>query len=175
MLELKKIDVGHTFQVIGNIAVVAGIAFLALEVHESTTATRAGVIDNFQNRWFELDQSLQSEEFSRAWAKAIENPEELTTAEILQVNGYLWAFYDHVDTLRIMTNLGVSIEPGHTVGLVIGINAPHFFGNEYARAWFAENRRRMHPEIRDLIDSRIDDVAGQNRQFVENVREHMRE
>lgn len=171
----NKINIGQALQGIGNIGVILGIAFLAVEVRESTKATRAGVIDNYQNRWVELDLSLQNAALAGAWAKAIEHPEELTTAEILQLNGYMWSFYDHLETLRIMTDLGVSIEPGHTVELVIRINAHHFFGNEYGQAWFAENRTRMHPLISNLIDSRMDAVAGQNREFIENIRTHIRE
>ena len=47
-----------------------------------------------------MDMSWQDAEFAEAWAKAMENNEELTRSEMIQVSGHLWAFIDQLNSAR---------------------------------------------------------------------------
>lgn len=69
--------------------------------------TNAEMLTNYQNRWIELDISMQDAEFAGAWAKAIESPDELTTSEMIQVGGFLWAFVDLINLHHRLWQIGV--------------------------------------------------------------------
>ena len=77
-----------------NLGVLAGIMLVAFEINQANLTTRAEMISGFQDRWIAMDMSWQDAEFAAAWAKAIENPEELSISEMIQVSGHIWAFLD---------------------------------------------------------------------------------
>ena len=104
----------------------------------------------------------QSEDLAQAWARAIENPEALTIAEMIQLSGFLWSFLDQLDASRVWWDLEVSREPLPSMADNISYNAGVFFGNEFSQAWWVERGSEIHPEIAALIDQEIENAASNN-------------
>ncbi|NIV18643.1 MAG: hypothetical protein GWN47_09635 [Woeseiaceae bacterium] len=142
-----------------NLGVLAGIMLVAFEINQANLTTRAEMISGFQDRWIAMDMSWQDAEFAAAWSKAIENPEELSLSEMIQVSGHIWAFLDQVNSSRRLWALGVMAEPMAPTDLIIANNAAIFFGNEFAQSWWTENKSRMNPEIVMLMDPVIQDIS----------------
>lgn len=61
-----------------NLGVLAGIILVAFEINQASRTSNAEMIDSFQDRWIAMDMSWQDAEFAAAWAKAMDNPEELS-------------------------------------------------------------------------------------------------
>ena len=80
-----------------NVGVLIGLILVVLEINQATVTTKAEMLTSYQNRWVELDHSMQDADFAQAWAKAIESPDQMTTAEMIQVGGLLWAFIDQLN------------------------------------------------------------------------------
>jgi hypothetical protein len=139
-----------------NLGVLAGLILVAFEINQATLTTRADMISNFQDRWVAMDMSWQDAEFAAAWAKAMENSEELSRSEMIQVSGHLWAFIDHVNSNRRLWELGVFDESMVTPATIISGNANIFFGNEFAQLWWEENKKDFNPELVMLIDAEIE-------------------
>ncbi len=90
-----------------SLGVLAGIILLAYEINQATLTTRAEIINNHSDRWVTIDLSWQDREFAAAWAKAMEDPKELTLTEMIQLNGFMWSYFDHIGTNRVLWELGI--------------------------------------------------------------------
>ena len=113
-----------------NLGVLAGIALLVYEINQATLTTRAEMVSSHQDRWVNLDLSWQDAEFANTWATALEAPEELSTAQMIQLNGFMWAFFDHVATTRLLWNLGILDRPSIDSSLAQDVDQQEGVGNE---------------------------------------------
>lgn len=145
---------------VANLGVVAGIILLAYEVNQATLTTQADMISSHQDRWVSLDLSWQDRDFAAAWAKAMEDPEQLTITEMIQLNGFMWSYFDHIGTARVLWELGVFDDRVATVEEIISENAYIFFGNRFARAWLEENRRALAPQTVEIVDRELSKVTA---------------
>ena len=79
-------------ELIGIAAIVASLVFVGMQMQQDRVHARAELgADSFSNL-ASISLEMTSDEFAPIFARAIEEPGELTTAERLQVNGYLEAF-----------------------------------------------------------------------------------
>ena len=67
-------------------------------------------------------------------AKSIENPTELTLAELHVMDFYLVGAVNELRRLEVLANLGLDI------GVDIEEIQPFFFGSPFAQAWYEEFR-----------------------------------
>jgi len=154
-----------------NLGVLMGITLVAYEINQATVTTRAEMISSYQDRWVTIDLSWQSEDLASAWAKAIESPEDLTLTEMIQLNGFMWSYIDHVSTNRLLWDLGVFEEPQGTIEDIYLTNAALFFGNKFTQSWLAENRVELNPRTTAAIDRALETVAtGQNLDFYKRIK-----
>ena len=170
-------DKGTKWLTLGaNLGVLAGLMLVAFEINQASLTTRADMISNFQDRWITMDMSWQEAEFAEAWAKAMENSEELTRSEMIQVSGHLWAFIDQLNSARRLWALGVFAEPMATPAQIISGNAKVFFGNEFAQSWWIERREEFNPELAMLMDAEIEKISTtHNFEYYERLRPGVRD
>lgn len=174
--KLKKLGFGQIVEIIANLAVLAGILLVAFEINQANLTTRAELVSSFQDRWVALDLSWQNHDFASAWAKAIEAPEELTLAEMNQLNGLMWSYIDHISTSRILWELGIFDETDPSIDELISQNVPLFFGNRFAQAWWAENILPIDSQTTELINREIENLSvNTNLDFYNRVRARIRE
>ena len=108
---MKAGKIGEWLQVIGSFGVIFGLILVALQIQQNTVLVRAELVSNASDAWINIDASKQSENFASVLAKSIVNPQELTTAEILELDGYLFTYIDQLDRDRDLYNLGVFDTP----------------------------------------------------------------
>jgi len=142
-----------------NFGVLAGIALLVFEINQATLTTRAEMVSSHQDRWVAMDLSWQDAEFAATWATALETPGELTTAQMIQLNGFMWSFFDHVGTNRVLWELGVLNRPLQTTDEIIAENAYIFLGNRYSRAWVEEHRHVLSEQVLRTMDAVRDSIS----------------
>jgi len=167
---MKKIDLGNAIAIATNLGVIIGVVFLAFEIRLSTLTARGEMISSFQDRWVAIGSSWQNEDFAEALAAAIDTPDELTTAEMIQVTGSLYTFIDQLFTNKLLWDLGVFRAPQPTNEEIIQGNIDVFFGNEFARAWWAEQQATIDPEIVRLINLHLSNQSIQNAEVFNRVR-----
>jgi hypothetical protein len=143
-----------------NLGVLAGIMLLAYEINQATLTTRAEMISSHSDRWVTIDLSWQDREFAAAWAKAMEDPKELTLTEMIQLNGFMWSYFDHLGTSRRLWELGILDDLSETPEEVISDNSYIFFGNKFSRAWLEENRENIGPRTMEIVDQVLSKVTA---------------
>ncbi len=110
------------------------------------------MVSSHQDRWVAIDLSWQDREFAAAWAKAMEDPMELTLTEMIQLNGFMWAYFDHIDTISKLWDLGILDDLTATPEEIISSNTYIFFGNKFSQAWLKENRKNLNPRTIEIVD-----------------------
>ena len=139
----------------GNLGILVGLLLVALELNQATVTARAEMATSFQDRWVDMDISWQDASFSETWAKSLTRPTELTTSEMLQMNGFMWTFGDHVASYRLLWDLGIFVPPQDSYEAVVRDVADIYFGSSYGRAWYEENKSSFHPVAVEILDEEI--------------------
>ena len=138
-------------ELIGIVAIVASLVFVGMQMQQDRVHARAELgADSFSNL-ATLSIELTSTEFATTFANAIERPEELTTAEKLQVNGYLEAFTYLVIRDCYLKERGVFVE----CEIIVREYGQRFFGNHYAQSWWKSQRPGDLSFMPGWVDSAI--------------------
>ena len=143
-----------------SIGVLAGIILLAYEINQATLTTRAEIINSYQDRWVTIDLSWQDREIAAALAKALEDPNELTLTEMIQLNGFMWSYFDHIDSNRLLWTLGILDDRSQTPEQIIYNNAYMFLGNKFSQAWVEENRENLGGRTMEIVDQVLNEVTA---------------
>jgi len=129
---LKDTNWKDVAELIGIAAIVASLVFVGMQMRQDRVHARAELgADSFSNL-ASLSLELTSDELAPVFAKAVEQPDELTTAEKLQVNGYLEAFTYLILRDCYLKEREVFVE----CNIIVREYGPRFFGNQYAQSWW---------------------------------------
>jgi len=170
---MKASKVGEWLQVIGSFGVLAGLILVAIQIQQNTVLVRAELLSNASDAWISIDASKQSERFAIVLAKSIVKPQELTAEEILELDGYLFTYIDQLDRDSDLYDMGVFDTPPES--LVRG-SLYDYFGNEFARAWWAETKWKFDPEIVDVIDRELESISvSQDIDYLERIKARLRD
>ncbi len=168
---MKASKISEWLQVIGSFGVLAGLILVALQIQQNTVLVRAELVSNASDAWINIDASKQSENFASVLAKSIVNPQELTTAEILELDGYLFTYIDQLDRDRDLYDLGVFDTPPEA--LVRG-SLSDYFGNEFARAWWVETKWKFALDIVEAIDREMENISvSQDIDYIERIKSRL--
>lgn len=133
---MKKISWNDIAELIGISAIVASLVFVGMQMQQERLHARAELgADSFSNL-ASLSLRMTSQEFAPVFAKAIEEPGELTAAERLQVNGYLEAFTYLILRDCYLKERKVFVE----CEVIVREYGPRFFGNHYAQSWWKDQK-----------------------------------
>jgi hypothetical protein len=152
---MKSTNWKEVAELIGIVAIVASLVFVGMQMQQDRVHARAELgAESFANL-ASMSLELTSAEFATAFAKTIEKPGELTTAEKLQVNGYLDAFTYLVLRDCYLKERGVFVE----CEIIVREYGPKFFGNHYAQSWWRlqdPNNLAFLPNWVDAVITGID-------------------
>ena len=85
-MKLDKLNPWLNF--VGNIAILVGLIAVAIEIRDSSTATRAQELGAMTDLNIERNFTMMSPELSSIYVKSLQNPSDLTAAEIWSMNNY---------------------------------------------------------------------------------------
>jgi hypothetical protein len=120
---------------VGFLALIASLLFLGLQVRQDHKIARAELDTVMGERSASLLEMKTSGEFSTTWAKMLEQPDELSTAEVIRLNSFLQSVREtfFMDCLLVARDIFDECEN------YARSHIPLFFGNKYAKAWWANN------------------------------------
>jgi len=144
----------QSLELIGIAAVVASLIFVGLQVRQDRELMRADLAaQSFDNiAYLRLIQA--DPEFARTYAKMLEQPENLTVDEMIQVNSVLDAASYFISRECYLTDRNVFSE---CRGIVRGL-ARQYFGNRYAQSWWRINQAQRRNEDFELNPDWIDSI-----------------
>ena len=146
--------------------ILAGLILVGVQINQNSDLTRAALFSQYQDSWVSLDQSLQSENFAATKAKVLDTPNELTTAEMLEMHGYMFTFVDQLHRVDGLQKMGV-FPADFRQSLVAAIQDG--FGNSYARAWWEVTKGGAAPEVVFLVDEVLAQMSANS--DLDNIRQ----
>jgi len=143
---------------VGIIAIVASLIFVGLELQQDRQLTRAQLGSNANEFMAQVDLGMNSPDVGLVWAKMLQNPQDLTVAEMVQIDGILRSTYTMMLRECYLVLMGVFSECETLVGVV----ASNYFSNEYAQAWWRHANKPGDYDSSDVIGEVITslDVSG---------------
>ena len=165
---MTVLEWGAIGELIGGIAIIVSLVYVGYQVRQNTILVRAELNSNALDSWIDIDASKQSESFASTLAKSIENPQELTAAEILELDGYLFTYIDQLVRDRDLYNLGIFDRP---LKLIVRGSLSDYFGNKFARAWWAETKWKHRQDIVEIIDREMETISvNQDIDYIEQIK-----
>ena len=139
-------------QIAGNFSVVAGLVLVAYQINQSAYFVRAELGMHGTERYLMADQIVADTGFAEVWAKSYEHPEDLTLADMIQLEAYLTSLLGNLDGDNWLWEL--QIYEG-----TVDENIPHIAnilgGNKFAMAWWDESKTDYVPEIVSKLDQHL--------------------
>ena len=86
---MESSKLGNWLQVGANIAILAGLILVGVQINQNTELTRLGFYSSEETDYLSMGAMQSGDTLAGAWAKAIDDPESLSTAEMVQLDGYL--------------------------------------------------------------------------------------
>lgn len=140
-------------ELVGIAAIVASLVFVGLQMKQDHVFARSELGAGSFESLASLRQEMMAPEFATTYAKMLEQPGQLTTAEQLQVNAYLDAAKLLIIRECYLVERGIFTE----CTVIVREYGPYFFGNSYAQSWW----RLQSPESLEFLDSWVDDeISG---------------
>jgi hypothetical protein len=152
-------------------AVGALIALLAVgyEIRQSNRiALQEATSANWTN-WINFMGYKMESGISATLAKSMQNPEELSLTEKIDLDAYLQQFtYVYHHDYAVLGWGDAKLAESILVDLQN--EAGDIFGSRFSRAWFQENRNWMFPEIAEVIQQEIDEnPLGSDMDYYERI------
>jgi len=153
-MEINKYN--KWIQLGANVGILAGLFLVGLQIQQNSELTRAALFSDYQDTWTSINNTMQSEFFAEAMAAAVEDPENLSVSQMVELRGYMYSIMEQFTRSISLYQLGVfQIDPAVSIGTRVN----DVFGNRYAQAWWAENRLNWSLPIRNIIDDEIPKVS----------------
>jgi len=150
---MKKIDLGQTIAILANIGVIAGIAFLAVEIRQNTrivqAQTRAQIASESADH---LMRRAENGELAEIATRA-ENGDELSQAEEQRLFNLFQSRFRRWENIHFQYRSGLYSEEESTGNLRAWGGA---LSNEAARRHWERQRDSFSPEFRRDIDQLIE-------------------
>ena len=119
----------------GLLAIVASLVFVGLQIRQDYLIARAEVLAGTAERSAELLEIRTRPEFAGTWAKMLERPEDLSAAEIVQIDSFLRIAKESFYRECVLEEMGlIPACKGY-----VGSHVLHYFGNSHAINWWKEN------------------------------------
>ena len=153
---MKKLDLGQAVGILANLGVIAGIAFLAIELNQNNELLRAEAEYNYrQNRLNNRERIIEDAEYAAMWSKASRN-ESLDDIEDLRLRTHIeetilswqWEFGQLVDGNRPETR--DEIARRYRIPLSSGSG----FGARFPEVW-SYFRLQLRSDFVDFVEQEV--------------------
>jgi hypothetical protein len=166
-------DWKSSLELVGTIGLIAGLVLVAIQIHQNSVLVRAELSSNRHDAWIEIDSAKRSDNFSRVLSKAIEDPVNLSLADMIAMEGYLLNFLAQLDREYVLAELkSFQSDPNKTVKE----NVELYMGNQFAQAWWSVQKsdKLWSNQMIEAIDSELGKLSvTRDAEYYESIKSRM--
>ena len=151
---MKSTNWKDVAELVGIVAIVASLVFVGLEMRQDHTVARSELGAGSFESLASLRQEMMEREFAATYTKMLEQPEQLTTTEQLQINAYLDAVKFLIIRECYLYERGIFTE----CEIFVHEYGSYFFGNSYAQTWWRLQSPEKLSFLPDWVDRQISDI-----------------
>jgi len=104
-MKLEKLNAWLTFS--GNIAILAGLVALAIEIRGNTAAVRAQELGAIQEQAQARQMASLDPDFAEAYVRALYSPAEVTLEELVRLVAYVFHYISNLERTYQAYNDGI--------------------------------------------------------------------
>ncbi len=141
-------------QVSANIGIVLGLVLVGVQLKQNSDLTRIQLLYEESNRVIEFEYQLVGEEGAAVWAKSIEDPQNLTLAEVRIMEAMLWSFIEQLRGTHRLAELGLLEEADWRNRLENEV--AFYLSDPYSRAWwnnYGVENEALPQNFRDAVNA----------------------
>ncbi len=153
-----------------NLAVLAGIVLILMQLTQNTEHLRLQLVDQINSRLYENNRALLGEDPVEAIEKSVLEPESMTFSDFLIVDVYLFNALNGWEDLYRLYQADL-VEADAWQSRVDG-DVVWYFGNRFAKNWWiATGSSFFEGEFAEYVDGAIRSVSeNETLQFFERSR-----
>ena len=151
---MQRSDWIDGLQIVASVGVLSGLILIAYELRQNSDLAEADAVRELTLSWQRIDMSLVETDIASIRVKSIEEPQNLTSAEIFKMGAWLSVIVNQYSLEFSMDfrNLGYDYDaPNGTEESLVG-GFEYYFDNRFARAWYLENRFLIEAKIVEIMD-----------------------
>ncbi len=158
-------------QNVTSIAVFVGLVLVAIEIRENNEIAEDAALSEFWTNWIALSTPDYSTDIGSAYIKSINNPEDLSDEEMFKLGSWLTAVMSTYGQLFLMHQEG-RVSDDYRSELADDVE--YYLGNNFGRAWYAENKDWLLPDMVKVIDQQLaSNPALDSRDYWNRIREQL--
>jgi hypothetical protein len=164
--------INHWLSLAANVGVIAGIAFLVMEIRQNRDIATTQMRLDVSSVWRSIDEKRQDASFALVYEKSILQPTELSLKEIIQLDAYYMGVIDQMMNSEQLAATGLS--RFHLPDAAKDV-AEVYFSNEFAQAWWRQTSRNFAGrEFKEFMDEAVEAVSDQGSQeFYEGIQRNL--
>ena len=125
--------VGDWLQILGNFGLIAGLVLVAVQIKQNTSATEAQMLSDAIAARNEFQMTIVGEDAAEALAKAVDDPTNLTTKELIVLKNLQMANFIYRVRNELIAELGYSEPIDHNDSYA---TVNEYLGNSFGMAWW---------------------------------------
>lgn len=151
--------VNEKLQFFAAVGVLAGLILVAYEIRQNNDLAEADAVRAMLAGWQQIAISEYATDISNLYIKSLEEPENLTPAEIGKMSAWLTAVMNQYMLTFAMYDRGLGYSSGGVDynpvdELVNGFE--YYFGSRFGRSWYLENREWLDSQVLDVMDREME-------------------
>jgi len=154
-------------QVAANLGIVLGLVLVGVQLKQNSDLVRIQLLYEESNRAIELETKVVGEQAAEVWAKSIEDPENLTLAEIRIMEALLWSFVEQLRGTHKLAELGLISEADWRAR--VDSEVTFYLSDRYSIAWWKNFGQPGGSMPADLIDAINRTIAGDDRSTLDYI------
>jgi hypothetical protein len=152
-----RTEVANRWLTLGaNIAVLIGIAFLYAELHQNSKLARMQLVADRRANFQQIEVGFFGENAAETWEKSILDPSSLSFAELRTMDAYLTIELNRMLSILELEQDGL-LDAG-TTEQQMRLNFPYYFGNDFAKSYWATQESLWPDDFVQLAGSIIEGV-----------------
>jgi hypothetical protein len=168
VVEMKTESINRWLSLAANIGVMLGLVLVAYQIRQDVELTKVQLFSDATSSRKEWNQAMLGSDPMNVVMKSIENPSDLTLAELHVMDAYLVGAVNELRRLELLEAAGLDVNAE-----VEGLHH-FFFGSRFAKAWYEEFRSPEYlPYYYDEQIRKMDD--GWIESFFEQVNARLNE
>ena len=142
-------------QLFASVGVLVGLLLVFYEIRQNNELAKADSVRELLVSWQQIAFSEYETDIVEIYIKSVEDPENLTSAEIGKLSAWLTVVMNQYLLTFEMNERGLGynyrdVDNGPEQELLGGFES--YFGTPFGRSWYLENKSWLPPEIIDILD-----------------------
>ena len=165
---MAKMKWRDALELIGLTAIVLSLIFVGFQIRQEQKLARSDLGSRGLEVRLSLELTASDPAFAETFAKMLNEPDDLTDDEMVQVNGFLRAAKTLFIRECYLKSMGVYAE----CDAMLKNNAHYFFGSRYAQSWWRKEWRGASPYTPEWMNDEVLKLnSDENQLMLREIRE----